>query len=170
MAALTVAPIVALLRLASVSYAGVAAPLLLLDVVIVARSGHRARAARGLDRRRWRSPITSSRPSASASRTRTTGSPSSPSRDRDRRRRAGGARGAAAARGGGGPARDRAAYQQLDGAFERASEAEAARRNEQLKAALLDALTHNLRTPLTAIKASVTALIGSRAFGRRSRS
>ena len=34
--AFTVAPIVALLRLASVSYAGVAAPLLLLDVVIVA--------------------------------------------------------------------------------------------------------------------------------------
>jgi K+-sensing histidine kinase KdpD len=53
-------------------------------------------------------------------------------------------------------------YQQLSAAFERASEAEAARRNEQLKAALLDALTHNLRTPLTAIKASVTALMGSR--------
>lgn len=53
-------------------------------------------------------------------------------------------------------------YQQLGAAFERASEAEAARRNEQLKAALLDALTHNLRTPLTAIKASVTALIGGR--------
>jgi two-component system sensor histidine kinase KdpD len=52
-------------------------------------------------------------------------------------------------------------YQQLGAAFERASEAEAARRSEQLKAALLDALTHNLRTPLTAIKASVTALIGS---------
>ncbi len=52
-------------------------------------------------------------------------------------------------------------YQQLGAAFERASEAEAARRNEQLKAALLDALTHNLRTPLTAIKASVTGLIGS---------
>lgn len=52
-------------------------------------------------------------------------------------------------------------YQQLGAAFERASEAEAARRNEQLKAALLDALTHNLRTPLTAIKASVTALIGA---------
>lgn len=51
-------------------------------------------------------------------------------------------------------------YQQLGAAFERASDAEAARRNEQLKAALLDALTHNLRTPLTAIKASVTALIG----------
>jgi K+-sensing histidine kinase KdpD len=53
-------------------------------------------------------------------------------------------------------------YEQLGAAFERASEAEAARRNEQLKAALLDALTHNLRTPLTAIKASVTALIGGR--------
>jgi len=52
-------------------------------------------------------------------------------------------------------------YQHLQAAFDRASEAEAARRNEQLKAALLDALTHNLRTPLTAIKASVTALIGA---------
>ena len=50
-------------------------------------------------------------------------------------------------------------YQELQAAFERASEAEAARRNEQLKAALLDALTHNLRTPLTAIKAAVTALL-----------
>jgi K+-sensing histidine kinase KdpD len=52
-------------------------------------------------------------------------------------------------------------YQELRGAFERASEAEAARRSEALKAALLDALTHNLRTPLTAIKAAVTALIRS---------
>jgi two-component system sensor histidine kinase KdpD len=52
-------------------------------------------------------------------------------------------------------------YQELQLAFDRASEAEAARRNEQLKAALLDALTHNLRTPLTAIKASVTALMGT---------
>jgi K+-sensing histidine kinase KdpD len=50
-------------------------------------------------------------------------------------------------------------YSELQSAFERASEAEAARRNEQLKAALLDALRHNLRTPLTAIKAAVTALI-----------
>lgn len=49
-------------------------------------------------------------------------------------------------------------YQELKAAFDRASEAEAARRNEQLKSALLDALTHNLRTPLTAIKAAVTAL------------
>jgi K+-sensing histidine kinase KdpD len=52
-------------------------------------------------------------------------------------------------------------YQELQLAFDRASDAEAARRNEQLKSALLDALTHNLRTPLTAIKAAVTALIGA---------
>jgi K+-sensing histidine kinase KdpD len=52
-------------------------------------------------------------------------------------------------------------YEQLHIAFDRASEAEAARRNEQLKSALLDALTHNLRTPLTAIKAAVTAIIGA---------
>jgi K+-sensing histidine kinase KdpD len=52
-------------------------------------------------------------------------------------------------------------YQELHAAFERESEAEAARRNEQLKAALLDALRHNLRTPLTGIKAAVTALIGA---------
>jgi two-component system sensor histidine kinase KdpD len=52
-------------------------------------------------------------------------------------------------------------YDQLGAAFERASEAEGARRNEQLKSALLDALTHNLRTPLTAIKASVTALLSA---------
>jgi two-component system sensor histidine kinase KdpD len=59
-------------------------------------------------------------------------------------------------------------YQELKMAFERASEAEAARRNEQLKAALLDALTHNLRTPLTAIKAAVTALIGAASWSGRS--
>ncbi len=59
-------------------------------------------------------------------------------------------------------------YQELQAAFDRASEAEAARRNEQLKAALLDALTHNLRTPLTAIKAAVTALIGAQAWTPRS--
>jgi two-component system, OmpR family, sensor histidine kinase KdpD len=55
-------------------------------------------------------------------------------------------------------------YQELHAAFDRASEAEAARRNEALKAALLGALTHNLRTPLTAIKAAVTALIGAGAW------
>ena len=57
-------------------------------------------------------------------------------------------------------------YQELQVAFDRASEAEAARRNEQLRAALLDALTHNLRTPLTAIKAAVTALMGGGGLGQ----
>lgn len=57
-------------------------------------------------------------------------------------------------------------YDQLGAAFERASEAEAARRNEQLKSALLDALTHNLRTPLTAIKASVTAILSGGSTGQ----
>jgi K+-sensing histidine kinase KdpD len=55
-------------------------------------------------------------------------------------------------------------YATLQAAFERESEAEAARRNERLKAALLDAMSHNLRTPLTAIKASVTAMISSEAW------
>jgi two-component system sensor histidine kinase KdpD len=59
-------------------------------------------------------------------------------------------------------------YQELQSAFDRASEAEAARRNEQLKAALLDALTHNLRTPLTSIKASVTALIRAESWSATS--
>ena len=51
------------------------------------------------------------------------------------------------------------AHQDLQAAFGRASEAEAERRNEQLKHALLEALTHSLLTPLTSIKASVTALL-----------
>jgi len=50
-------------------------------------------------------------------------------------------------------------YHQLQGAFEQASQAEALRQSEQLKSALLDAVTHDLRTPLTSIKASVTTLI-----------
>src|SRR5881296_3663507 len=49
-------------------------------------------------------------------------------------------------------------YRQLTEAFDRASEAETLRRSEQLKTALLDAVTHDLRTPLTSIKASVTTL------------
>ena len=44
-------------------------------------------------------------------------------------------------------------------AFEQASQAEALRRSEQLKSALLDAVTHDLRTPLTSIKASATTLL-----------
>lgn len=50
-------------------------------------------------------------------------------------------------------------YTQLSAAFERASHAEALRRSERLKSALLDAVTHDLRTPLTSIKASVTTLL-----------
>ncbi len=52
-------------------------------------------------------------------------------------------------------------YSELEAAFELASEAEALRRSEKLKSALLDAVTHDLRTPLTAIKASVTTLLES---------
>jgi len=50
-------------------------------------------------------------------------------------------------------------YEELKDAFEQASEAEALRRSEKLKSALLDAVTHDLRTPLTSIKASVTTLL-----------
>jgi two-component system sensor histidine kinase KdpD len=53
-------------------------------------------------------------------------------------------------------------YHELQAAFERASQAEAFRRSEQLKSALLDAVTHDLRTPLTSIKASVTTLLKER--------
>jgi len=57
-------------------------------------------------------------------------------------------------------------YRQLQEAFEKASEAETLRRSEQLKTALLDAVTHDLRTPLTSIKASVTTLLGGGDNGR----
>jgi two-component system sensor histidine kinase KdpD len=50
-------------------------------------------------------------------------------------------------------------YSQLRDAFERASQAEALRQSEKLKSALLDAVTHDLRTPLTSIKASITTLL-----------
>jgi K+-sensing histidine kinase KdpD len=50
-------------------------------------------------------------------------------------------------------------YDELRSAFERASHAEALRQSERLKSALLDAVTHDLRTPLTSIKASVTTLL-----------
>jgi K+-sensing histidine kinase KdpD len=159
-AAMTVAPIVALLRLASVSYAGVAAPLLLLDVVIVARlwgtgpalvaaaSGAGAYsyyflppAGFGIeDPQDWIEFFTFIGTAVIA------GELASRAERRTAEAEAG-------------RREIERLYQELHGAFERASEAEAARRNEQLKAALLDALTHNLRTPLTSIKAAVTALI-----------
>src|SRR5215204_3889281 len=50
-------------------------------------------------------------------------------------------------------------YEELRDAFERASRAEALRQSEKLKSALLDAVTHDLRTPLTSIKASITTLL-----------
>ncbi|HTH38925.1 MAG TPA: ATP-binding protein, partial [Pyrinomonadaceae bacterium] len=53
-------------------------------------------------------------------------------------------------------------YEELQSAFEQASEAEALRRSEKLKSSLLDAITHDLRTPLTSIKASATTLLESK--------
>ena len=47
----------------------------------------------------------------------------------------------------------------LEASFERETETEAIRRSERLKSTLLDGVTHDLRTPLTSIKASVTALL-----------
>ena len=44
--------------------------------------------------------------------------------------------------------------------LEEAGHAEAARQSEVLKSALLDALAHDFRTPLTSIKAAVTNLLG----------
>jgi two-component system sensor histidine kinase KdpD len=159
-AAVTVAPIVVALRLASVSYAGVAAPLLLLDVVVVARfwgTGPALVAAASAagafsyfflppagfaiqDAEDWIAFVTFIVTAVIAGEL----------ASRAERR---------AAEAQAGRQEIERLYQELQGAFERASEAEAARRNEQLKAALLDALTHNLRTPLTSIKAAVTALI-----------
>src|SRR5512132_642561 len=162
-AAATVAPFVIVLRLLSVSYAGIAAPLLLLDVVVVARlwgtGPALVAAASGAGAYSYfflppagfgiESPqdwiefftfiVTAVIAGELASRA-------------ERR----------AAEAQAGRREIGRLYEELQGAFERASEAEAARRNEQLKAALLDALTHNLRTPLTAIKAAVTALIRAR--------
>lgn len=52
-------------------------------------------------------------------------------------------------------------YEELQKAFQDATEAAALKQSEQLKSALLDAVTHDLRTPLTSIKASVTTLLDS---------
>ncbi len=159
---MTVAPIIIALRLLSVSYAGIAAPLLLLDVVVVARlwgmGPALVAAATGAgaysyyflppagfsieDAEDWIAFITFIVTAVIAGEL----------ASRAERR---------AAEAQAGRREIERLYQELQAAFERASEAEAARRNEQLKAALLDALTHNLRTPLTAIKAAVTALIRS---------
>ena len=47
------------------------------------------------------------------------------------------------------------------GTVEKLARAEIARESEQLRSALLDSLTHEFRTPLTAVKASVTSLLSS---------
>jgi two-component system sensor histidine kinase KdpD len=57
---------------------------------------------------------------------------------------------------------NRRLYDELREAFDRASEAEAIKRSERLKSALLDAVTHDIRTPLTSIKASATLLLEDR--------
>lgn len=49
-------------------------------------------------------------------------------------------------------------YGELKVAFEKNSNLEAIKRSEQMKSALLDAVTHDLRTPLTSIKAAATTL------------
>ncbi len=159
-AVLTVGLVVGVLRFFSVSNAGIAAPLLLLDVVVVARLWGTVpallAAASGAacysyyflppegfgieDPEDWIAFITFIVTAVIAGEL----------ASRAERR---------AAEAQAGRHEIERLYQELQAAFDRASEAEAARRNEQLKAALLDALTHNLRTPLTAIKASVTALL-----------
>lgn len=160
MAVASVAVVVMVLRLGSVDTAGVAAPLLLLDVVFVARFGGTGPAllAAALasaaysyyflppdgfgieDPEDWVAFVTFIVTAVVAGEL----------ASRAERR---------AAEAQAGRREIERLYRELQAAFDRASEAEAARRNEALKAALLDALTHNLRTPLTAIKAGVTALI-----------
>lgn len=56
-------------------------------------------------------------------------------------------------------------YQELQDTFERSSQAKALKQSERLKSALLDAVTHDLRTPLTSIKASVTTLLDDQRLG-----
>jgi K+-sensing histidine kinase KdpD len=50
-------------------------------------------------------------------------------------------------------------YYELQDSFERSSQAKALKQSERLKSALLDAVTHDLRTPLTSIKASASTLL-----------
>jgi two-component system sensor histidine kinase KdpD len=57
-------------------------------------------------------------------------------------------------------------YLELQGAFEKASSAEAIKRSEQMKSALLDAVTHDLRTPLTSIRAAATTLRKAQRIGQ----
>ena len=51
-------------------------------------------------------------------------------------------------------------------ALERSARAEAARESERLRASLVDSVTHDLRTPLTAIRVASTALLDSSEMSR----
>ena len=52
-------------------------------------------------------------------------------------------------------------------AVEKLARADAAQESERLRAALLDSVTHDLRTPLTSIKVSVTSLLSQGEFAGR---
>ena len=54
-------------------------------------------------------------------------------------------------------------------AVETLSRSEAAREGEQLRSAILDSITHEFRTPLTAIKASITSLMSGMTLGEADR-
>ena len=54
-------------------------------------------------------------------------------------------------------------------AIELLGNAEAVRENERLKSVLLDAVTHDFKTPLTSIKASATSLLEDLKFSRKQR-
>ena len=58
-----------------------------------------------------------------------------------------------------------ALYKELQDAFEKNTALEAERRAEQFKAALLDAVAHDLRTPLTSIKAAGSSMLQSGHLG-----
>ena len=55
------------------------------------------------------------------------------------------------------------------GVVEKLSQAEASRQSERLRSALLDSVTHEFRTPLTSIKASVTGLLSDNTIGEKDR-
>ncbi len=56
-------------------------------------------------------------------------------------------------------------YEELQDTFEQASEAQSLRRSEKLKTALLGAVKHDLRTPLTSIKGAATTLLRNLEWG-----
>jgi two-component system sensor histidine kinase KdpD len=54
-------------------------------------------------------------------------------------------------------------------AIEKLGKAEAVRENERLKSVLMDAVTHDFRTPITSIKASATSLLEDLQFNKKQR-